>query len=65
MKAGGVNQESESERIRGEIGAIGKRGMLVEVDSVRRVFAEEGGTAFVEHYHEERTLQGKEMFCFR
>ena len=25
------------------MGAIGKRGMLVEVDSVRRVFAEEGG----------------------
>ena len=49
LKAGGskavevASQESESERIRGEMGAIGKRGMLVEVDSVRRVFAEEGG----------------------
>src|SRR5206468_2721125 len=27
----------ESERIRGEMGALGKRGMLVEVDFVRRV----------------------------
>ncbi len=34
-----AGKESESERIRGEMGAIGKRGMLVEVDSVRRVKA--------------------------
>ena len=36
-------KESESERIRGEMGAIDKRGMLVEVDTVRRVFTEESG----------------------
>ena len=42
-----ASQESESERIRGEMGAIGKRGMFVEVDSVWRVFAEEGGHSAV------------------
>jgi hypothetical protein len=38
-----ASEESESERHRGEMGAIGKRGMLVEVDSVWRVFTEESG----------------------
>jgi RNA-splicing ligase RtcB len=41
-----AGKESESERIRREMGAIGKRGMLVEVDSVWRVFAEENGNAY-------------------
>ena len=41
------------------MGAIGKRGMLVEIDSVRRVFTEESVTGYVEHYHRERNHQGK------
>src|SRR6266481_1019608 len=49
LKAGGVKpmklpaRSPEFERIRREMGAIDKRGMLVEVDSVRRVFPEESG----------------------
>jgi hypothetical protein len=39
------------------MGAIDKRGMLVEVDTVRRVFTEV--TAFAEHYHRERNHQGR------
>jgi hypothetical protein len=42
------------------MGAIDKRGMLVEFDFVRRVFTEEGTvTALAEHYHRERNHQGK------
>src|ERR1700730_5723823 len=55
-----AGKESESERIRREMGAIDKRGMLVEVDSVRQSSLRRAVTAFAELYHRERNHQGKE-----
>jgi len=47
------------------MGAIGKRGMLVEVDSVRRVFPEESGNGVSPSTTIEReTIKVKKMFCF-
>jgi hypothetical protein len=38
-----ASEESEFERVRGKMGAVGKRGMFVQIDSVRGVGTEEGG----------------------